>query len=60
MPITQIQIPILALFLNSVEKNTGMPALPSSPETQQEDRPVDAGPPKKLPKGVVLNPDGTP
>jgi mitochondrial FAD-linked sulfhydryl oxidase len=59
MPITLLQIPILALFLNSVEKNTGMPALPPEPETKQEDKQADAGP-KKLPKGVVLNPDGTP
>ncbi|KAE9994784.1 hypothetical protein Vi05172_g13667 [Venturia inaequalis] len=59
MPLTFLQIPILALFLDCVERNTGMPALPD-PETKQEEKQVDAGPPKKLPKGVVLNPDGTP
>jgi hypothetical protein len=59
MPMTLLQIPILALFLDSVKKNTGMPALPPEPETRQEDKQADAAP-KKLPKGVVLNPDGTP
>ncbi|TLD18305.1 hypothetical protein E2P81_ATG12100 [Venturia nashicola] len=49
MPLTLLQIPILALFLDCVERNTGMPALPE-PETKQEE----------IPKGVVLNPDGTP
>jgi hypothetical protein len=60
MPITQIQIPILALFFSSVARNTGMPVLPLNVETKQEDNSqADAGP-KKLPRGVVLNPDGTP
>jgi len=60
MPITQTEYPILATFLCSVEKNTGMPAQPLDVDEKQDNAgQIDTGP-KKLPKGVVLGPDGKP
>jgi len=55
MPVGQTEFPILATFLCSVEKNTGMPAQPLDAEPKHGD---DG--PKPLPKGVVLGPDGKP
>lgn len=60
MPMTCIEYPILARFLCAVEKSTGMPAQPlASPEQDARSEHADTAP-KKLPKGVVLGPDGKP
>ncbi|KAK0307270.1 Flavin-linked sulfhydryl oxidase of the mitochondrial IMS [Friedmanniomyces endolithicus] len=64
MPLTEIQYPILQVFLYVVESRTGMPAQPlnATPEQlaragQKQDEDNKA---KPLPKGVVLGPDGKP
>ncbi|KAK0791167.1 Flavin-linked sulfhydryl oxidase of the mitochondrial IMS [Friedmanniomyces endolithicus] len=64
MPLTEIQYPILQVFLCVVESRTGMPAQPldATPEQlaragQKQDEDNKA---KPLPKGVVLGPDGKP
>ncbi|KAK7532969.1 FAD-linked sulfhydryl oxidase ALR [Phyllosticta citribraziliensis] len=76
MPLTFADVPILSRFLCAVEKNTGEPAQPEAATTttaamdntagrRDDDQPAStttaAGDgPKKLPKGVVLGPDGKP
>jgi FAD-linked sulfhydryl oxidase len=64
MPLTQIEIPILQSFFCVVEGVTGMPPQPldASPQQllQQQQKRDGDGTPKKLPKGVVLGPDGKP
>lgn len=56
MPTTDIYFPILSRFFCRVEKSTGEPVMPVDTEKKQE-REWD---PSKLPKGVVLGPDGKP
>ncbi|KAF9630860.1 hypothetical protein BFW01_g1422 [Lasiodiplodia theobromae] len=63
MPVTSLEVPILSQFLCVVESRTGMPAQPldtslSRASNTSNDDTQDA--PKKLPKGVVLGPDGKP
>lgn len=75
MPVTHTEWPILSSFLCAVSTSTtGMPLpLPLPPSQQQDDTtstanvaPLNAAPhaqrppPKKLPKGVVLDKDGKP
>lgn len=71
MPLTFTEYPILARFLCAVGTTTGMPAQPldasrSAAQGSNNDDDNDAttqahvDAPKKLPKGVVLGPDGKP
>ncbi|KAF2753729.1 hypothetical protein EJ05DRAFT_541728 [Pseudovirgaria hyperparasitica] len=61
MPVTSLDLPILARFLCAVESTTGMPPQPldATPE-QREAAAQAASTAKELPKGVVLGPDGKP
>jgi hypothetical protein len=58
MPLTETDGPILLSFLCAVELATGMPAQPLEAGKQLNEA-VDSTP-KKLPRGVVLGPDGKP
>ncbi|KAK1059932.1 Flavin-linked sulfhydryl oxidase of the mitochondrial IMS [Friedmanniomyces endolithicus] len=63
MPLTEIQYPILQVFLCVVESRTGMPAQPLNATPEQLARAgqkQDEDKAKPLPKGVVLGPDGKP
>ncbi|KAL1639332.1 Flavin-linked sulfhydryl oxidase of the mitochondrial IMS [Diplodia intermedia] len=68
MPMSYLEVPILSQFLCVVESTTGMPAQPlDAPSAQGSNNNNDAANtiagadgPKKLPKGVVLGPDGKP
>lgn len=60
MPVTSIWYPILSQFLCAVEKSTGMPAQPLDADKPGREDHVTDSQPKKLPKGVVLGPDGKP
>lgn len=63
MPVTKTEWPILVQFLCTVQNTTGMPLLDSDAEQkQQQQQPVNTtnNTPKRLPKGVVLGPDGKP
>ncbi|OJD30549.1 fad dependent sulfhydryl oxidase [Diplodia corticola] len=58
-----LDVPILSQFLCVVESRTGMPAQPLDAPSQgsnNSDSDAHADAPKKLPKGVVLGPDGKP
>lgn len=57
MPLTEADFPILSKFLCSVELATGMPAQPLDAEKQRD---AADTPPAKLPRGLVLGPDGKP
>jgi hypothetical protein len=63
MPTTFLDYPILLHFLCTVKQLTGMPAIPfdaaSAVTTTQDDSGQGEGS-GKLPKGVVLGPDGKP
>ncbi|KAF2835602.1 hypothetical protein M501DRAFT_981447 [Patellaria atrata CBS 101060] len=57
MPVTSTPFPILSQFLCQVEKLTGVPPQPlDAPGSAM----LDGEPPKELPKGVVIGPDGKP
>lgn len=69
MPVTQIEFPILQSFFCVVEGVTGMPPQPldASPEQverqqqrERQDEQSVGGSKPKMPKGVVLGPDGKP
>ena len=60
MPLTSLDYPILSQFLCVVEKRTGMPAVPTPQEAHSAQQEQKDETPKKLPKGVVLGPDGKP
>lgn len=66
MPVTSLEVPILSQFLCVVESRTGMPAQPldtslsRGSNNSNDDTQAGADAPKKLPKGVVLGPDGKP
>jgi len=66
MPLTSLWVPVLSQFLCVVEKTTGMPIPPTAPAdvssntSNQHAVKSDDLTPKKLPKGVVLGPDGKP
>lgn len=72
MPMSYLEVPILSQFLCVVESRTGMPAQPLAAPSPQGSSNSDndaadtqahvagADGPKKLPKGVVLGPDGKP
>lgn len=64
MPVTETPFPILIHFLCAVVNVTGMPLQPLDATPEQASRAEKAGDEdttaKKLPKGVVLGPDGKP
>lgn len=64
MPVTGTPYPILGYFVRAVIQTTGAPPQPldTMPEQveQGEKRQEENTTPKRLPKGVVLGPDGKP
>jgi FAD-linked sulfhydryl oxidase len=63
MPTTFLEYPILLHFLCTVKQLTGMPAISldtASASTNTHDDTGSGEEPRKLPKGVVLGPDGKP
>jgi len=60
MPVSQTAFPVLLQFFCAVAHTTGMPPQPLDAEKgASSDGNVDITP-KKLPKGIVLGPDGKP
>jgi len=61
MPVTESPYPVLAHFICSVTKTTGMPPQPLASEQEKEfSQNGSSQVTKQLPKGVVLGPDGKP
>ena len=60
MPTTQIDFPILQYFFCTIENMTGLPPQPLDASPEQRIRADEADKSHKLPKGVVLGPDGKP